>query len=148
MKKRSRKVIYFVEDDESIRELVLYTLNESGYEVKGFGTPSQFWKALKEETPDLILLDIMLPEEDGLQILKKIRVMPGISKTPVMMLTAKGSEYDKVFGLNNGADDYLPKPFGMMELIARVKALLRRSEKTEDSSEYKIGSLALSPKKH
>lgn len=141
-------MIYFVEDDESIRELVLYTLNESGYEVKGFGTPSQFWKALKEETPDLILLDIMLPEEDGLQILKKIRVMPGISKTPVMMLTAKGSEYDKVFGLNNGADDYLPKPFGMMELIARVKALLRRSEKTEDSSEYKIGSLALSPKKH
>lgn len=141
-------MIYFVEDDESIRELVLYTLNESGFETRGFDVPSKFWKALKEEAPELILLDIMLPEEDGIQILKKIRVMPGISKVPVMMLSAKGSEFDKVVGLNNGADDYLPKPFGMMELVARVKALLRRSENSESSAEYRIGELVISPERH
>ena len=107
-------MIYFVEDDNSIRELVLYTLNNAGYEAKGFEKPSLFWEALKTEVPALILLDIMLPEEDGLQILKKLRSMSQTKKVPIMMLTAKGTEYDKVIGLDYGADDYMPKPFGMM----------------------------------
>lgn len=141
-------MVYFVEDDNSIRELVLYTLNNAGYEAKGFETPSLFWEALKTETPRLILLDIMLPEEDGLQILKKLRGMSQTKKTPIMMLTAKGTEYDKVIGLDYGADDYLPKPFGMMELIARVKALLRRSDVVDQEKEYTIGGLFMSPVKH
>ena len=120
-------MIYLVEDDNSIRELVIYTLANSGFEAQGFDLPSQFWKAVDKKVPDLILLDIMLPEEDGLMILKKLRDNPATKRTPVMMLTAKGSEYDKVLGLDSGADDYLAKPFGMMELIARVKALLRRN---------------------
>lgn len=141
-------MIYFVEDDNSIRELVLYTLNNAGYEAKGFELPSLFWEELKTETPRLILLDIMLPEEDGLAILKKLRTMSQTKKTPIMMLTAKGTEYDKVIGLDYGADDYLPKPFGMMELIARVKALLRRSDIIDTEKEYSIGELFISPVKH
>lgn len=141
-------MIYFVEDDDSIRELVLYTLNNAGYEAKGFERPSLFWSALKAETPRLILLDIMLPEEDGLQILKRLRAMSQTKKIPVMMLTAKGTEYDKVIGLDYGADDYLPKPFGMMELIARVKALLRRAQVIDVEKEYTIGSLHVEPTKH
>ena len=120
-------MIYFIEDDDSIRELVIYTLNSVGFEARGFAKPSDFWNALKTETPDLILLDIMLPEEDGMEILRKVRAS-SLKKIPVMMLTAKSSEYDKVVGLNGGADDYLAKPFGMMELVARIKALLRRTE--------------------
>ena len=120
-------MIYLVEDDGSIRELVLYTLNHSGLEAKGFGTPRDFWRAMEQEAPQLIMLDIMLPEEDGLQILRKIRAGGPWKGIPVMMLTAKGTEYDKVIGLDAGADDYVPKPFGMMELLARVRALLRRS---------------------
>ncbi|MEE0514198.1 MAG: response regulator transcription factor [Emergencia sp.] len=141
-------MIYFVEDDDSIRELVLYTLNNAGYEACGFEKPSLFWDALKKETPRLILLDIMLPEEDGLSILKKLRASAQTKKVPVMMLTAKGTEYDKVIGLDYGADDYLPKPFGMMELIARVKALLRRAEVVDREKEYTIGELYVSPAKH
>lgn len=141
-------MIYFVEDDNSIRELVLYTLENGGYEAKGFEKPSLFWEALRREIPRLILLDIMLPEEDGLQILKRLRTMPDTRKVPIMMLTAKGSEYDKVIGLDYGADDYLPKPFGMMELIARIKALLRRSEVVSDDKEYRIGPLEVSTVKH
>lgn len=141
-------MIYFVEDDDSIRELVLYTLNNAGYEPGGFEKPSLFWDALKKETPRLILLDIMLPEEDGLSILKKLRASAQTKKVPVMMLTAKGTEYDKVIGLDYGADDYLPKPFGMMELIARVKALLRRAEVVDREKEYTIGELYVSPAKH
>lgn len=141
-------MIYFVEDDNSIRELVLYTLNNAGYEAEGFERPSLFWAALEKNTPRLILLDIMLPEEDGLQILKKLRTMTKTKKTPIIMLTAKSTEYDKVIGLDYGADDYLPKPFGMMELIARVKALLRRSEVVDKEREYSIGGLYLSPEKH
>ena len=116
-------MIYLVEDDASIRELVIYALNNSGFEAQGFDAPSAFWRAMAQQVPSMILLDIMLPEEDGLQILKKLRQNPATRRTPVIMLTAKGSEYDKVIGLEAGADDYIPKPFGMMELIARVKAL-------------------------
>lgn len=141
-------MIYFVEDDNSIRELVLYTLNNAGYEARGFERPSLFWDAVKKEVPRLILLDIMLPEEDGLQILKKLRTVSQTKKVPVMMLTAKGTEYDKVIGLDYGADDYLPKPFGMMELIARVKALLRRAEVVDPEQEYSIGKLFVAPAKH
>lgn len=141
-------MIFFVEDDDSIRELVLYTLNNAGYEAKGFARPSLFWAELKTETPRLVLLDIMLPEEDGLQVLKKLRTMSQTKKVPIMMLTAKGTEYDKVIGLDYGADDYLPKPFGMMELIARVKALLRRADIVDDEKEYHIGCLYMAPKKH
>lgn len=141
-------MIYFVEDDNSIRELVLYTLNNAGYETRGFERPSEFWRVIKSETPNLILLDIMLPEESGLDILKKLRNASVTAHVPVMMLTAKGTEYDKVIGLDYGADDYLPKPFGMMELIARVKALLRRAEPSSQDREYTIGSLYLSPSRH
>jgi len=146
--KEDTKMIYFVEDDNSIRELVLYTLNNAGYETKGFDRPSAFWRGIDEEIPDLILLDIMLPEENGLDILKKLRSMSATSKTPIMMLTAKGTEYDKVIGLDYGADDYLPKPFGMMELIARVKALLRRAEPGIRDQNYVVGDLYVSPSKH
>ena len=128
-------MIYLVEDDAGIRELVLYALNNSGFPAQGFETPSAFWQALSRQTPRMILLDIMLPEEDGLQILRKLRAAPDTRRTPVIMLTAKGSEYDKVMGLEAGADDYIPKPFGMMELIARVKALLRRADSTETVSD-------------
>jgi len=141
-------MIYFVEDDNSIRELVLYTLNNAGYEARGFERPSLFWDALKKETPRLVLLDIMLPEEDGLSILKKLRQVSQTKKVPVMMLTAKGTEYDKVIGLDYGADDYLPKPFGMMELIARVRALLRRAEVIDTDKEYTVGDLYMAPAKH
>ncbi len=141
-------MIYFVEDDESIRELVLYTLNNEGYETNGFGRPSEFWEALEKQVPDLILLDVMLPEESGLDILKKLRSRGRTASVPVMMITARGSEYDKVIGLDSGADDYLPKPFGMMELIARVKALLRRAGSVSKESVFTVGKVTLSPEKH
>lgn len=142
-------MIYLVEDDNSIRELVVYTLNNSGMKTVGFAKPSDFWAAMENELPTMILLDIMLPEEDGLSILKKLRQSKATKKTPIMMLTAKGSEYDKVVGLDLGADDYVPKPFGMMELIARIKALLRRTDDGgEDSKEYRIGELYVCPSKH
>ncbi len=141
-------MIYLVEDDNSIRELVIYTLTSTGMKAKGFEKPSLFWDALEQNQPKLILLDIMLPEEDGLNILRKLRSNPNTEKIPVMMLTAKGSEFDKVIGLDSGADDYLPKPFGMMELVARVKALLRRSVKQEHSQSYRVGCLYVHPEKH
>lgn len=141
-------MIYLVEDDNSIRELVVYTLNNTGLEAQGFALPSLFWQALEEQTPNLILLDIMLPEEDGLEILKKLRKRSSTQNIPVMMLTAKGSEYDKVVGLDCGADDYVPKPFGMMELIARIKALLRRAGNVTNEAEYSVGNLYVCPSKH
>ena len=140
-------MIYFTEDDDSIRELVIYTLNSVGFAARGFSKPSDFWNALKTETPDLILLDIMLPEEDGLEILRKLRAS-SLKKIPVMMLTAKSSEYDKVVGLNEGADDYLAKPFGMMELVSRVRALLRRAAKpAAEDKLFTAGSLAVDVKR-
>ena len=142
-------MIYFLEDDNSIRELVVYTMNSTGFEAAGFSRPSEFWAAMEQELPSLVLLDIMLPEEDGLQILKKLRADPATKKLPVMMLTAKDSEYDKVLGLDSGADDYVPKPFGMMELMARVKALLRRAGPQEpEDREYTLGKLYVSTSRH
>ena len=120
-------MIYVLEDDENIRELIIYTLNGQNMQARGFGLPSEFWKAIQEKTPSLVLLDIMLPEEDGFSILQKLRAAPATRRLPVIMLTAKGSEYDIVRGLDNGADDYIPKPFRMMELLSRIRALLRRS---------------------
>ena len=141
-------MIYFVEDDANIRKLVCYALEKEGYAVKGFSLPSEFWKEMKQETPKLILLDIMLPEEDGLSILSKLQTNSVTSNLPVIMITAKGSEFDKVTGLDMGADDYIAKPFGMTELISRVRAVLRRYEKTNKSKEYKIGDLYVNPEKH
>ena len=141
-------MIYLVEDDNAIRELVTYTLNSTGLESRGFAEPPAFWEALRAEIPSLIMLDIMLPGEDGLQILRKLRADPRTEHIPVMMLTAKGTEFDKVLGLDAGADDYVPKPFGMMELLARVRALLRRTAPREKSEEYTIGPLYLSVRSH
>lgn len=143
-------MIYLVEDDNSIRELVAYTFNTAGLEAEGFDKPSLFWEALEKRKPDLVLLDIMLPEEDGIQILQKLRQRQDTKKLPVIMLTAKSSEYDKVMGLESGADDYVSKPFGMMELLARVKALLRRTEDLRPAQEnrYVIGDLTVNQKRH
>ena len=113
-------MIYFVEDDKSINEAVYYTLKSSGFDVMGFDKPSLFWNEIKNHIPDLIILDIMLPEEDGLQILRKLRAKESTQNVPVIMLTAKDSEYDKVIGLDSGADDYMTKPFSMLELVSRT----------------------------
>ncbi|MBQ7131951.1 MAG: response regulator transcription factor [Oscillospiraceae bacterium] len=141
-------MIYLLEDDNSIRKLVSYTLNNNGMESKDFAVPSEFWAAMKENTPGLILLDIMLPEEDGLSILSKLRKNPDTARIPVIMLTAKATEFDKVIGLDTGADDYIAKPFGMMELISRIKAVLRRTNETESFKEYQVGSIYVCPSKH
>ena len=119
--------IYIVEDDESIRDIVIYALRTAGYESVGFETGSEFFAALSDTTPSLALLDIMLPGDDGLAILKRLRGEARTKRLPIIMLTAKNSEYDKVKGLDMGADDYISKPFGVMELISRVNALLRRT---------------------
>ncbi len=141
-------MIYLLEDDESIRNFTCYALNNSGFEAKGFEKPSEFWAAIAENVPSIVLLDIMLPEEDGLEVLRKLRERGATKTLPVIMLTAKSTEYDKVVGLDSGADDYISKPFGMMELISRIKALLRRSSKPEDHSEYVMGELYVCPEKH
>ncbi len=142
-------MIYMLEDDTSIQNFVLYTLKNTGFEAEGFERPSDFWKRMEEQTPDLLLLDIMLPEEDGIEILKKIRENRKTKNLPVIMLTAKGTEYDKVLGLDTGADDYVAKPFSMMELMSRIKALLRRSEvKEEKNDTYQVGPLFVSISKH
>lgn len=140
--------IYLLEDDDSIRKLVIYALGSQGYEASGFDYPSEFWKAMEERTPRLILLDIMLPEEDGLTILQKLRASAVFRKVPVIMLTAKNTEYDRVLGLDNGADDFISKPFGMMELMARVRAVLRRTEQRQEKKEYQLGELFVSPDRH
>lgn len=140
-------MIYLVEDDESIRELVVYTLKSQELDARGFEKPSLFWKALDRELPDLLLLDIMLPEEDGLAVLRKIRLRPDTRKLPVIMLTARGSEYDTVVGLDSGADDYIPKPFRMMELMSRIRALLRRTTES-GAEEYQVGCLYVCPSRH
>ena len=140
-------MIYCVEDDASIRELVLYTLRASGFEARGFAESGAFWEAMCEHVPDLVLLDIMLPGEDGLEILKKLRSSPLTEQLPVILATARGSEYDKVVGLDTGADDYLAKPFGMMELLARVRALLRRTGMTS-AGEHTVGELYVCRDKH
>ncbi len=141
-------MIYIVEDDENIRELVVYTLKSTGFEAEGFEKGELFWGALKTRMPSLVLLDIMLPEEDGLTILKKLRADPRTKRLPVMMLTAKSTEYDKVLGLDGGADDYIAKPFGMMELVARIRALIRRTADEGESSQLSYDSLCVDKLKH
>ena len=142
-------MIYVLEDDESIRELIIYTLNGQKMEAKGFSTPSEFWEAISEKVPSLVLLDIMLPEEDGFSILEKLRAAPATKRLPIIMLTAKGSEYDIVRGLDIGADDYIPKPFRMMELLSRIRALLRRSGANDGRMEdYRVGNLYVNPTRH
>ena len=141
-------MIYFVEDDANIRKLVCYALEKDGYCIKGFSLPGEFWQEMKVERPKLILLDIMLPEEDGLSILNKLQSCENTKNIPVIMITAKGSEFDRVTGLDMGADDYIAKPFGIMELTSRVRAVLRRYEKTNKVKEYRIGDLYVNPDKH
>lgn len=141
-------MIYLVEDDDSIRELVVYTLRTTGFEAKGFSTAALFWEAVEEEQPELVLLDIMLPDEDGLHILKRLRSNAETADLPVIMLTAKSTEYDRVLGLDSGADDYIPKPFGMMELVSRIKALLRRASRQNDEKIYNLDALYVDVKRH
>lgn len=141
-------MIFCVEDDKSIRDLVIYTLSSVGYVAAGFASGKELFAALEETVPQLIMLDIMLPEEDGLSILKKLKNDPRTEDIPVIMATAKGTEYDKVIGLDLGADDYLAKPFGMMEMISRVKAVLRRAAPKKDDSVLKKGDLELDEKRH
>lgn len=145
-------MIYLIEDDDSIRKLVDYTLKSQGYETESFALPSEFWKSVRNQKPELVLLDIMLPEEDGISILKKLRSKPETSAIPVIMLTAKDSEFDVVNGLDSGADDYVTKPFGMMSLLSRIKAVLRRYEKNslkkQAAKELSVGNINLNIEKH
>lgn len=141
-------MIYLLEDDGSIRDFVIYTLNSQGLPARGFPLPSEFWKAVEEEVPDLVLLDIMLPEEDGLTVLKKLRQDGRTAAVPVIMLTAKGTEYDKVVGLDSGADDYVAKPFGMLELLSRIRVQLRRTRQDTQEVRYCCGILEVDPGRH
>ncbi len=139
--------IYIVEDDLNIREIQRYALKNSGFEVQEFGCGRELYQAVREITPSLIILDIMLPGEDGLEILKELRNNRTTAKVPVIMVTAKSSELDKVKGLDSGADDYMTKPFGVMELISRVKALLRRTEGLTESTVLKNGEITVDTEK-
>lgn len=141
-------MIYCVEDDVSIRELMLYTLRASGYEAEGFEQGRELLDALKRYTPKLIMLDIMLPGMDGIEILKHLRSNPATARIPVIMATAKGTEYDRVLGLDAGADDYLSKPFGMLEMVSRIRAVLRRTEPAEQTQILSMGSLQLDTAAH
>ena len=143
-------MIFCVEDDSNIRELVVYTLETTGFQARGFEEGKSFLEALALETPDLILMDIMLPGEDGISLLKRLKNSSKTRDIPVIMVTAKGAEYDKVKGLDLGADDYVTKPFGMMELVSRIKAVLRRSGAAKKNAEDIIvsGSLEINTKKH
>ena len=142
-------MIYILEDDDNIRKLINYSLKSQGFEVHDFVLPSAFWSALQTTNPDLLLLDIMLPEEDGISILKKLRSNPKTSTIPVIMLTAKDSEYDVVTGLDSGADDYVTKPFGMMALVSRIKAVLRRYEKSDSHKELlEAGGIKIDENQH
>ena len=141
-------MIYLVEDDDNIRELVVYALTSTGMAAEGFALPLDFWEAVRRQTPSLVLLDIMLPEEDGYKVLAKIRGRSDTRALPVIFLTAKGTEADKISGLDVGADDYVAKPFSMLELIARIKALLRRADGHREEKEYRIGDLYVNPSRH
>lgn len=142
-------MIYILEDDDNIRKLIKYSLTSQGFETRDFALPSEFWNDLQKAKPDLFLLDIMLPEEDGISILKKLRSNREYSSIPVIMLTAKDSEYDVVTGLDAGADDYVTKPFGMMALVSRIKAVLRRYEKKDSKKEVlEAGGIKLDENQH
>ncbi len=141
-------MIYCVEDDASIRDLMVYTLNVSGFDATGFPDGAAFWAAMATEKPQLVILDIMLPGEDGIEILKKLRSAPLTADVPVIMATAKGSEYDKVVGLDLGADDYLSKPFGMMEMLSRIKAVLRRTAPKDEHAVLTRGAITMDKTRH
>ena len=141
-------MIFCVEDDNSIRELMIYTLNTAGFEAKGFPSGESFWEVMSTEKPELIMLDIMLPGEGGIEILKKLRGSPITEDIPVIMATAKGTEYDKVIGLDSGADDYLVKPFGMMEMVSHIKAVLRRTAKKDSKQQLVNGKLIVNTAEH
>lgn len=141
-------MIYCVEDDDAVRELMIYTLNASGFEAFGFREGKSMFAALNKDLPQLIMLDIMLPGEDGIAILKKLRANQTWADIPVIMATAKSTEYDTVVGLDAGADDYLAKPFGMMEMVSRVKAVLRRSRPRTPEHVLRVGGLVLNPGEH
>ena len=141
-------MIWCVDDDNTIRDIEVYTLTQTGFEAKGFADGISMLKALKTEKPELIVLDIMLPGKDGVEVLKEIRSNPETRKIPVIMATAKGTEMDKIQGLDTGADDYLVKPFGVMEMVSRIKAVLRRCEPDEKEEVLSIGEITLSDKEH
>lgn len=141
-------MIYCVEDDASIRDLMIYTLNASGFQAVGFPDGKDFFEALHNEIPQLVILDIMLPGEDGISILKKLRATSATAELPIIMATAKGTEYDKVIGLDLGADDYLTKPFGMMEMVSRIKAVLRRTEAKADERILRVGDIVMNLREH
>ncbi len=141
-------MIYLLEDDDSIRKLVLYALASQGFQAEGFSAPSEFWAAMDREKPELVLLDIMLPQQDGLNILSTLRGQAETEHLPVIMLTARNTEYDRAYGLDLGADDYISKPFGIMELSARIRAVLRRTAKPTPEGEYRVGILAVDPARH
>lgn len=141
-------MIYCVEDDNSIRELVIYTLNTTGFKSVGFSNADEFWQGMKNALPELIILDVMLPGEDGISILKRLKSSAVTENIPVMMATAKDSEFDKVMGLDLGADDYLAKPFGMMEMVSRVKAVLRRANPKTGNAVVTIGQITIDKSKH
>ena len=138
-------MIYLLEDDANIREFVLYALGGQNYQVQGFDRPSRLYEALEKEVPELLLLDVMLPEEDGLSVLRRLRSAPATKRLPVIILSAKDTEYDKIQGLDGGADDYLPKPFGMLELMSRIRALLRRSREGASTTCLQDGELTVVP---
>lgn len=141
-------MIYCVEDDDNIRELVIYTLENTGLKARGFAEGGAFMEALAFDAPELVLLDIMLPGEDGLMLLRKLKSSSRTKDIPVIMVTAKGAEYDKVIGLDSGADDYVTKPFGMMELVSRIKAVLRRTGKAQDMDDMNVGGVNMNVRKH
>lgn len=141
-------MIYCLEDERNIRELIVYTLQSSDYDAIGFSNSADFFQAVSKEKPELALLDVMLPKENGLSMLKKMKESASMADIPVIMVTAKGSEFDKVTGLNLGADDYIAKPFGMMEFVARVRAVLRRGGLKEKKSELSYKNLVIQTEKH
>lgn len=141
-------MIFCVEDDDGIRDLMIYTLNAAGFEARGMSDGAQLWEALRTDMPELILLDIMLPGEDGITLLKRLRGNPATAHLPIIMATAKASEYDKVMGLDLGADDYLAKPFGMMEIVSRVRAVLRRAAPQAAGKTLCVGQLTLHTAEH
>ena len=141
-------MIYCVEDDDSIRELMVYALRASGFEAEGFGDGKSLFAALEKKNPDLITLDVMLPGMDGVEILKKLRGSAATERIPVIMASAKGTEYDKVLGLDLGADDYMVKPFSMMEMVSRIRAVLRRAAPAEKAASLRLGKLEMDPDSH
>ena len=142
------QTIYYTEDDENIRELVIYALKSSGFQAVGFENAKDFFRGMHSVLPDLILLDVMLPDEDGIEILKKLKRDADYKNIPVIMLTAKSAEYDKVIGLDLGADDYVTKPFGVMELVSRIKAVLRRSKEQEKEDVIEVEDIRLDRRQH